>query len=189
MSRLTPCRVLKGEVRTQSSVFAFAAFVVFLIPLATAAPAGAAIHEVCSGFNATVTTKPPIPEIGSKNKVTPTVTIAGRLTRCTGPESGAGTLALTAKISAPVNCGSTQPKILKATETIKWTDGKTSTVSVRIPVFATNESFDGTVVSGILKGLDQAVTLAGSAPNGTCVTKPLSTVTLTLAKNAKFVFE
>jgi hypothetical protein len=159
------------------------------VSFAAIAPAGATSPETCAGFAATLATKPALPVLSSKDKVKPTLTLTGRLSSCTGPEVGTGALSLMVKIGVAVNCGSTRPKTIKAIETINWSDGKSSSVSVVLPVFGGNQSLDGTVSSGALKNLHQAATLTGAAPNGTCTTKPLSSETLTLATHAKFVFE
>jgi hypothetical protein len=175
--------------RTRRSAFVYAAVLAVLVVVGTVAPAGAASPEACSAFAATLTVKPPLPTTHSVTKVKPVLALAGTLNHCTGPEHEAGSLSLAVKISVPINCGSSEPKTVKTTETIKWADGKTSTVAGTIPVFGDSQSLDGTVASGVLKGLHQAAALTGSAPGGTCFTKPLSTETLTLPKNAKFVFE
>jgi len=148
-----------------------------------ASPAGAAVKTTCKTASGSATFTPALPKVGSTAKVKSTIKIAGaKVAGCKGGGVTSAKLAATVKFANASNCDSLlagKPTGAKGTETITWSNNKTSTVSIALAGFAgkpTQTKVTGTVTSGQFKGAKQSGTLAYTPLNGGCTSAGLSKV-------------
>ena len=148
------------------------------------APAGAAVKTSCKSATGSASFTPALPKAGSTAKVKPTIKIAGgKLASCTGGGVTSGTLAATIKFANAANCSSLlagAPTGAKGTETITWSNKKTSTVTLTLAAVKgkpTQTKATGVVTAGLFKGAKQAGTLNYTPLTGGCTSANLAKVT------------
>jgi hypothetical protein len=165
-----------------------AAALMLPVVMLTAQPAGAAGGTTCKTFTGTATFNPPLPPLGSTQKVKGTVTVTGKESGCAG--GGVASATVTGK-SAPATTGSncttlaTSKTGTKFTLNTKWNNGKTSTTTLTSTPTKnpTIQTIAGTVTAGLFKGSHLSTVVQYTLPKGACSAgHPLKTVTL---KNTK----
>ena len=158
-----------------------------LIPVAmwAATPAGsAAATPVCKTFKGTLKYSPALPKLNTPTKVNSTVVTAGKIGGCTG---GGVTSALAASKTKYVgNCntlvGAKPGSKTTGTESIVWSNGKSSTASTTLTTLTAvsangaHVKVQGKVNKGQFVGLTFTVTINATAPAGSCISKGLSTI-------------
>ncbi len=164
------------------------------IGVIAAAPAGAAAAgTTCKSFAGTASFNPTIPKLGSGSKVKSVLSGTGSLSGCSGTVSGGSVKFVSAK-SAAENCqtlGTPPTAAIKATEVIAWSNGKTSTVAIKLAEIpgnpVTTQAVTGTVTAGAFKGLHEKARLMYSALNaGGCVGSGLSKISFQTSGSVTF---
>jgi len=156
------------------------------IGLVGIAPAGAVGGTVCAKAAGSAKFTPALPKLGSTTKVIGTFTATGTVSGCVGGGvTGGKTKTVSIKSKTGSNCATlAKPSTpTKATETITWNTGKTSTVAISLSPIkgkpTTNQQVTGTVTAGMFKGSHQTVSILYKLAAGECVKTGLSTVTYT----------
>ena len=169
-------------MKVRNAALLLAAATMLLVGL-IASPASAAVKASCKSATGSATFSPALPKVGSTAKVKPTIKIVGaKLAGCTGGVTG-GTLAATVKFANAANCSSLlagAPTGTKGTETITWSNKKTSTITLTLTAVKgqpTQTKAAGVVTAGLFKGAKQAVTLNYTPVGGGCTSANLSKVT------------
>jgi hypothetical protein len=148
-------------------------------------PATAAGGTSCGTLTGKATFNPPLPKIGSPKMVKSTITSKGPVKNCTGGGVKSGTVTGVFHSSKAGNCQTlAQGKggTSSGTVTIKWNNGKTSKGPATIKQVsgkATQATVNGTVTSGLFKGMHSSVTVTFtvSSAGGDCVHNDLHYVT------------
>ncbi len=159
-----------------------------ILPLGVigASPAGAAGGTTCKTFTGTVVFHPPLPPLGSTQKVKGYFTVTGKLSGCSGSVKSATLSGKSVPSTTGSNCTTiaTSKTPNKVNVTTKWNNGKTSASAlVSTPTSnPTIQNITGTVKSGLFKGMHTTTQVQYTIPKGQCNPKPLSSVTL---KNLK----
>ena len=170
-------------MKVRNAVLLLAATTMLPIGL-IASPAGAAVKTSCKSATGSATFTPALPKIGSTAKVKPTIKIVGaKLAGCTGGGVTGGTLSSVVKFATAANCSSLlagSPTGTKGTETITWSNKKTSTITLTLTAVKgkpTQTKATGVVTAGLFKGAKQAGTLNYTPVGGGCTSANLSKVT------------
>ena len=158
-----------------------------LLPVAalSAAPAGsAAATPVCKTFTGTLVYSPALPKLSSPTKVNSTVVTAGKIGGCTGGGVTSGLAASKSKYLG--NCttlvGAKPGSKTTGTETIVWSNGKSSTASTTLTTLnaisakGAHIKVQGKITKGQFVGLTFTVTVNATAPAGSCIATGLSTI-------------
>jgi hypothetical protein len=161
----------------------FAIAIAAPIGVIAAAPAGAAAAgTTCKSFSGTASFNPTLPKLGSPSKVKSVLTGTGSIGSCSGTVSGGGVRFVSAK-SVGENCtnlGTPPTAAIKATEVISWSNGKTSTIAIKLAEIpgnpVTTQAITGTVTVGAFKGLHEKGKLMYSVLNGGCTSSGLSRI-------------
>jgi WhiB family redox-sensing transcriptional regulator len=155
-----------------------------MLPIATfATPAGAATKTTCKTASGSAAFTPALPKVGSTSKVKSTIKIVGaKLSGCKGGGVTGAKLSATVKFAKAANCDSLlagRPTGAKGTETITWSNKKTSTVSITLASVTgkpTQTKVTGVVTAGQFKGAKQSGTLNYTPLNGGCTSANLAKV-------------
>jgi hypothetical protein len=156
--------------------------------------ANAAGGTTCSRSSGTATFKPALPVSGSKQKVKPTITVKrAKIQRCKGGGVTGGTFNSTSKFHTGTNCdtllaGKPSANPPSGTITTKWSNGKSSTATVKLNTVAgqpTETHVTGKVTKGLFKGKKLAATLQFAPKKGDCLTTPLKAVSFSLVGKLK----
>jgi hypothetical protein len=157
-----------------------------LIPVgivATGSAGAATTTTQCKTLTGKQTYSPSLPKLGASNKVTSTVSSTSKIGGCVGGGVTSGTA--TAKSKYVGNCTTFAAglgKPTKGTASIKWSNGKTTSVQTTL----TSKSKPGTspviavlvskFVSGQFAGHTSTVTLkaTGNGGKNTCISTPLA---------------
>jgi hypothetical protein len=153
-----------------------------MLPLGVveAASAGASGGTTCKSFSGNAKVTPGLPVVGSRVRVRPTVSIKGaKLSGCHGVVTG-GTASATLKFATPSNClvlvtRSTANIVSRAKGTLRitWNNGRTSTLTFSLSFGAVKDkptlaATDGTVTSGLFKGMKGSGTVLWSLGTNEC---------------------
>lgn len=148
-----------------------------------APPASAAGGTSCKSTNGTATFTPALPKLGLSTKVFAKISVSGVIITCTGGGVTSGSVKITTKPKSASNCATLaayDSTPTTGTEVITWNTGATSTIAVKlidVKNQPTQLRLQGTVTSGLFKGMKQNVLTQYAVPKGGCVTTGLSTVT------------
>jgi hypothetical protein len=153
---------------------------------AASGPAGAAGGTTCAKASGLATFTPPLPVVGSTQKVKPTITVKNaKQSGCKGGGVTSAKFNSTVKFHTATNCqillsGASSPNPPTGTISTTWNTGKTSTATVTLnPVSgqATQTHITGKVTKGLFKGLSIDATLSFAPKSGDCASTPLKSVT------------
>lgn len=159
----------------------FAASLLVPVGVIAAGPAGAAAKvPTCKTLSGKQTYSPALPKIGVATKVNSNVTTTANIGGCTG--GGVTSGKSSSKSVYKGNCTTlvTHKGATKGSATIKWSNGKTSSVSTSLtttskpgasPVLATLVS---KFTAGAFKGTTSTVHLKATPPKDACTKKSLT---------------
>ena len=163
--------------RTVALLVATVALYIGLAPI----PAGAASGTTCSSVSGAGTWTPPVPPIGSSNRVAPTFVGTLHVSGCTGGGVSSANVHISVKFGGLLYCFTLIGQVPLATGTAKWTwnTGASSTVAVSadVPAPATF-AFGGLTTSGLFTGSQSLGTVRFILPQGGCISSPLSSTSI-----------
>jgi hypothetical protein len=167
------------------------------IGILTASPASAATAPSCTKATGTGYFKPPLPKLGSTNKVNSKLTASGSVSGCTGGGVTSGHFSFTQTSKpTPGNCQTLitvnkneAPTV--GTITITWNNSKKSIAKgFKIhQTSSTEATTTGKVTSGLFAGKTISGTVTFTPEKDGCTKKDLSKVTFVNKKGTKFVLK
>jgi hypothetical protein len=155
------------------------------LAIGSSVPADAAAAKVsCKTMSGSAKLSPPLPKLGTKKTVVPTMTVTGaKVGGCVGGGLQSATAALRVKFAKASNCtmlGTGVGNTATGSLALAWNTHQSSTAAVTVvtvPKKPTTLKLAGTVSSGLFKGSRITVTWIYAPPKGGCTANALSKVT------------